>query len=109
VATGGDRWEVRARDVNEVVRGAWVNRDIRFRITVAISLPLIFPFVIEFVARVIAVGVRGHHKCSRRPCRPPIFGQRITGSGWSGWWGWRRSLMSNLGCCIAAVGRSTFD
>jgi hypothetical protein len=56
VATGGDGWEVRAQDVNGGVRGAWVNRNIGLRFTIAINLPLIFILAIEFVARVIAVG-----------------------------------------------------
>ncbi len=99
-ATGGDGWEVRAQDVDRGMRGAWVNRDNKFTITVAINFPLIFPFVIKFVARVVAVGFCGcckcsrrpcrppHRKCSRRPCRPPIVGRRIRDGGWSSWWGW---------------------
>jgi hypothetical protein len=108
-ATGGDGWEIWARDVDRGVRRAWVDRNVGFRITTTVNLSLIFPLVIEVVAQVVAVGIRGCRKCSRRWCRPPIFVWRIRGGGWSGWWGWRRSLMSNPGCCVAAVGRISFD
>ncbi len=88
VATGGDRWEVWARDVDGGMRHAWVDRNDGFRITTAVNLSLIFTLVIEVIARFVAVGFRGRRKCSRHPCRPSIFGRRIRGGGWSSWWGW---------------------
>ncbi len=54
-ATGGDRREVRAQDVGKGMRGTWVNRDIGFRITVAINFPFIFPFVIEVITQVVVL------------------------------------------------------